>query len=85
MRKPRNVPVSDLVQHTNLAVQLQKMAIGLKFRIKQVEGLYYLCREKKGADQLRGYCKADLRLCFRISKTLVFHDAALMVCLSFVH
>ena len=25
-----------------------------------------LCKENKGADQLRGYCEADLRLCFRI-------------------
>ena len=40
---------------TNQAVQLQKMARGLKFRIKKVEGLYYLCRENNGADQLRGY------------------------------
>ena len=38
---------------TNKAVQLQKMARGLKFRIKKVEGLYYLCSENKGADQLR--------------------------------
>ena len=33
----------------------------------------YLPRsENKGADQLRGYREADLRLCFRICKTLVF-------------
>ena len=57
---------------TNQAVQLQKMARGLKFRIKKVEGLYYLCSENKGADQLRGHRKADLRLCFRICKTWVF-------------
>ena len=57
---------------TNQAVQLQKMAKSLKFRIKKVEGLNYLCSENKGADQLRGYCEADLRLCFRICKTLVF-------------
>ena len=56
----------------NQAVQLQKMARGLKFRIKKVEGLDYLCSENKGADQLRGYREADLRLCFRISKMLVF-------------
>ena len=47
---------------TNLAVQLQKMARGLKFRIWKVEELYYLCSENKGADQLRGYREADLRL-----------------------
>ena len=57
---------------TNQAVQLQKMARGLKFRVKKVEGLYYLCSETKGADQLRGYREADLRLCFRICKSLNF-------------
>ena len=57
---------------TNQAVQLQKMARGLKFQIKKVEGSYYLCSENKGADQLRGYREADLRLCFSICKTLVF-------------
>ena len=57
---------------TNQAVQLQKIAISLKFQIKKVEGLYYPCSENKGADQLRGYREADLRLCFRICKTLVF-------------
>ena len=43
-----------------------------KFWIKKVEKLYYLYRENKGADQLRGYCEADLRLCFRIGKIPVF-------------
>ena len=57
---------------TNQAVQLQKMARGLKFRNKEEEGLYYPCSENKGADQLRGYREADLRLCFRICKMLVF-------------
>ena len=53
---------------TNQAVQLQKMTRGLKFRNKKVEGLYYLCSENKGADQLRGHREADLRLCFCICK-----------------
>ena len=44
------------------------MARGLKFRIEVVEGLYYPYSENKGADQLRGYREADLRLCFRICK-----------------
>ena len=57
---------------TNQAVQQQKMARGLKFCIQEVEGLYYLCSENKGADQLCGYREADLRLCFRICKMLVF-------------
>ena len=34
---------------TNQDVQLQKMARGLKFQIQKVEGLYYLCFEKKKA------------------------------------
>ena len=57
---------------TNQAVQLEKMARGLKFRIYEVEELYYPHSENKGADQLCGYREADLRLCFRICKTLVF-------------
>ena len=36
------------------------MARGLKFRIKEVEELYYPCSENKGADQLRGYGEAIL-------------------------
>ena len=47
---------------TDHAVQLQKMARGLKFRIRKVEGLHYICSENKDADQLRGYREADLRL-----------------------
>ena len=58
--------------YTNQAVQPNKMARGLKFRIYEVEGLHYPCSENKGADQLRGYRKADLRLCFRICKMFVF-------------
>ena len=57
---------------TNQTVQLQVMARGLKFQINKVEGLYYLSSENKGADQLRGYRKADLRLCFHICKMFVF-------------
>ena len=61
---------------TDQAVQLQKMTRGLKFRIYEVEGLYYICNKNKGADQLRGYREADLRLCFCICKMLVSHDTA---------
>ena len=39
----------------SLQVQLQKMARGFKFRIKNVEGLYYL-----GVDQLCDYQAPDL-------------------------
>ena len=34
--------------------------------------MYYPSGENKGADQLRGYREADLRLCFRLCKLLVF-------------
>ena len=34
--------------------------------------MYYPCSENKDADQLRGYREADLRLCFRQCKLLVF-------------
>ena len=34
--------------------------------------MYYLCSENKGADQPLGYSEADLLLCFRIGKMLVF-------------
>ena len=37
---------------TNQAVQLQKMARGLKFQIYKEEGLYYLCSENKGAEHV---------------------------------
>ena len=69
MRKPTLWFLTRSV--TNQAVQPQKVARDLKFRIWKVEGLYYLYSENKGADQLRGYRKADLRLCFRICKMLV--------------
>ena len=34
--------------------------------------MYYPCSENKDADQLRGYREADLRLCFRLCRLLVF-------------
>ena len=70
MRKPV-FGVSDLVPK-NRAIQLQKMAKGLKFRIKEVEGLNYPYGENKGADQLRGYREADVCLCFLMCKKPVF-------------
>ena len=33
--------------------------------------MYYPCSENKGADQLRSYCEADLRLCFRLCRFVV--------------
>ena len=57
---------------TNQAVQLRKMARGLKLRIKEKEALDCPSSENKGADQLCSYSEADLRLCFRICKKQVF-------------
>ena len=37
---------------TNWAVQRQKIARSLKFRIYAEEGFYYLCSKNKSADQL---------------------------------
>ena len=56
---------------TNRSVQSQKRARILKFRIQVEEELYYPSSENKGADQLRGYREADLRLCFRLCRLLV--------------
>ena len=59
---------------TNCAIKPQKMVRGLKFWILEEEGLYYKCSDNKGAEQLRGYPAADLRLCFRHAKSRFSHD-----------
>ena len=58
--------------NTNQAVQSQKQARSLKFFGKVEEELYYSSSENKGTDQLRVNCEADLRLCFRLCRLLVF-------------
>ena len=40
---------------TNRALQPLKMARGLKFCVYEEEGLYYLCSENKGTDQLHSH------------------------------
>ena len=57
---------------SNRHVQAQKRARSLKFQILVEKELYYPSSENKGADQLRGYREADLRLCFRICRLFVF-------------
>ena len=52
MRKPV-FGISDQVPHKPAYIQTQKMVRGLRFRIYQVEGLYYLYSKNKGNDQLR--------------------------------
>ena len=56
----------------NRPVQSQENARSLKFLIQVEEELYYPSSENKGADQLRDYREADLRLCFRLCRLLVF-------------
>ena len=46
------------------------MTGGLIFRNQEEEALYYKCNENKGTDQICSYREADLRLCFRICKTM---------------
>ena len=45
--------------------------------------MYHLCSENKGADQLRDYREADLRLWFRICKKPVFSQRGSYVFLVF--
>ena len=61
--------------NTNQAVQSRKQARSLKFWIYKVEELRNPSSENEGVDQLRCYCEADLRLCFRLSRLLVDHVA----------
>ena len=63
--------VSDQVRHKPGCTITE---YGKRFEISDLveEVLYYPGRENKGADQLRGYRVADLRLCFRICKKPVF-------------
>ena len=57
---------------TQTDLNKHRKARSLKFRIQVEEELYYPSSENKGADQLRGYREADLRLCFRLYRLLVF-------------
>ena len=52
------------------------MARDLKFRNKEVKGLFYLCCKSKGTGRLRGYRAADRRLCFHICQNRFSHGAA---------
>ena len=45
--------------------------------------MYYLCSENKGADQLRGYREAALRLCFHICKSRFSHGEAHIIFFGF--
>ena len=70
MRKPV-FGVSDQVLHKPGCTATED---GWRLEISYLgrRGLYYPFSENIGADQLRGYREADLRLCFRICKKPVF-------------
>ena len=55
------------------------MARGLKFQIKKVEGLYYLCSENKGTDQLAVTAKLICFFVFAHAKSLFSHDKAHLI------
>ena len=63
VREKTNNLGSDQVRHKPVCTATQA---------KVEEGLFYLCSENKGADQLRSYCEADLHLCFCLCRLLVF-------------
>ena len=60
----------------NLAVKPQKMIRGLKFRIEEVEGLYYLCRKNKGPEALIVTAQLIFAFVFTYAKNRFSHDAA---------
>ena len=47
--------------------------------------MYYPCSENKGADQLCGHREADLRLCFRLCRLLVFPCGGSFYILTFLY
>ena len=63
---------------TNRPLQAQKTARSMKFRIKELEGLYYPCCENKGADQLRGYLICAF--VFAYADCWFFQEVAHMFC-----
>ena len=50
--KPDIKRIQSMKRFPIRAVQLQKMASGLKFQIWEQEGFSYLCSKNKAADQL---------------------------------
>ena len=65
--KTNNV-VSEQVRHKQGCTSTED---GWRLEILDLESRG-ICSENKGADQLRGYREADLRLCFRLCRLLVF-------------
>ena len=59
---------------TNWAVQPQKMARGLKFRIQKFEGLYHLCRKKKALISCVVTAQLICVFVFAYAKSRLSHD-----------
>ena len=74
MSRVMRKPIFSIIDQadTNRAVMPQKMARGLKVRMQEEEGLFYLCSENKGADQLHSYC-------FAYAKSRFSHDASQII------
>ena len=68
--------MSHNVRKPVFRVSDQKMAKGMKFRIWKVEGLYHLCSENKGADQLAVPAKLICAFVFAHAKSQFSHDMA---------
>ena len=68
--------VSDHVRFVSRAVKQQMISRGLKFRIKEVEGLYYLCSENKGADSCAVTAQLICVFVFTYSKSRFSHNEA---------
>ena len=69
--------VSNLTELSTVFLQLVSELVGnpgVLYRTSEPihKELHYPSSENKGADQLCSYCTADLRLCFRKCKNLVF-------------
>ena len=62
--------------NTNQAVQLLKMARGLKFWIWKVEDLYYLCSEKKALTSCAVTAKLICVFVFACAKRWLSHGMA---------
>ena len=68
--EPREKPPGTPASRTWLVSHVARA--GLEPTPDTAVRICYLSSENKGADQLRGYREADLRLCFRLCKLLVF-------------
>ena len=63
---------NEICKNVFLCVSIQIAARISTGKSDMAVGYDYSGSENKGADQLRGYREADLRLCFRICKKPVF-------------